>query len=34
MFSNTDLKKGTVYAEASKAGAKGLPFLKIMENGK
>jgi aspartyl-tRNA synthetase len=33
-FSNTDLKKGTVYTEASKAGAKGLPFLKIMENGK
>ncbi|CAO2171316.1 unnamed protein product [Urochloa humidicola] len=33
VFSNTDLKKGTVYAEASKAGAKGLPFLKVMENG-
>ncbi|CAO2208978.1 unnamed protein product [Urochloa humidicola] len=32
-FSNTDLKKGTVYTEASKAGAKGLPFLKVMENG-
>ena len=34
VFSNTDLKKGTVYTEASKAGAKGLPFLKVMENGK
>lgn len=33
-FSNTDLKKGTVYTEASKAGAKGLPFLKVMDNGK
>ncbi|KAK3163908.1 hypothetical protein QOZ80_1AG0010010 [Eleusine coracana subsp. coracana] len=33
VFSNTDLKKGTVYTEASKAGAKGLPFLKLMENG-
>ncbi|KAF7035091.1 hypothetical protein CFC21_046015 [Triticum aestivum] len=33
VFSNTDLKKGTVYAEASKAGAKGLPFLKVMDNG-
>uniref|UniRef100_A0A0E0FGD9 Aminoacyl-transfer RNA synthetases class-II family profile domain-containing protein n=1 Tax=Oryza nivara TaxID=4536 RepID=A0A0E0FGD9_ORYNI len=32
-FSNTDLKKGTVYTEASKAGAKGLPFLKVMDNG-
>jgi aspartyl-tRNA synthetase len=34
VFSNTDLKKGTVYNEASKAGAKGLPFLKVMDNGK
>ncbi|KQK13045.1 hypothetical protein BRADI_1g07670v3 [Brachypodium distachyon] len=33
VFSNTDLKKGTVYTEASKAGAKGLPFLKVMDNG-
>ncbi|XP_062193289.1 aspartate--tRNA ligase, chloroplastic/mitochondrial-like isoform X2 [Phragmites australis] len=33
VFSNTDLKKGTVYTEASKSGAKGLPFLKVMENG-
>ncbi|CAO2161088.1 unnamed protein product [Urochloa humidicola] len=33
VFSNTDLKKGTVYNEASKAGAKGLPFLKVTENG-
>ncbi|KAM3197328.1 hypothetical protein ACQJBY_072783 [Aegilops geniculata] len=33
VFSNTDLKKGSVYAEASKAGAKGLPFLKVMDNG-
>uniref|UniRef100_A0A0D9UWV5 Aminoacyl-transfer RNA synthetases class-II family profile domain-containing protein n=1 Tax=Leersia perrieri TaxID=77586 RepID=A0A0D9UWV5_9ORYZ len=32
-FSNTDLKKGTVYTEASKAGAKGLPFLKVMDSG-
>jgi aspartyl-tRNA synthetase len=34
VFSNTDLKKGTVYTEASKAGAKGLPFLKVMDTGK
>ncbi|KAJ1282563.1 hypothetical protein BS78_03G062200 [Paspalum vaginatum] len=33
VFSNTDLKKGAVYTEASRAGAKGLPFLKVMENG-
>ncbi|XP_062185355.1 aspartate--tRNA ligase, chloroplastic/mitochondrial-like [Phragmites australis] len=33
VFSNTDLKKGSVYTEASKAGAKGLPFLKVTENG-
>ena len=34
VFSNTDLKKGTVYNEAFKAGAKGLPFLKVMDSGK
>ncbi|KAL6847926.1 hypothetical protein ACP4OV_022054 [Aristida adscensionis] len=33
VFSNTDLKKGTLYTEASKAGARGLPFLKVMESG-
>ncbi|KAJ6820096.1 aspartate--tRNA ligase, chloroplastic/mitochondrial isoform X1 [Iris pallida] len=32
-FSNTALKKGDVYAEAIKAGAKGLPFLKVLDNG-
>nr|XP_010920691.1 aspartate--tRNA ligase, chloroplastic/mitochondrial isoform X2 [Elaeis guineensis] len=32
-FSNTALKKGDIYNEAIKAGAKGLPFLKVLDNG-
>ncbi|KAK8965631.1 hypothetical protein KSP40_PGU015717 [Platanthera guangdongensis] len=32
-FSNTALKKGNIYNEATKAGAKGLPFLKVLGNG-
>ncbi|XP_071736946.1 aspartate--tRNA ligase, chloroplastic/mitochondrial-like isoform X3 [Rutidosis leptorrhynchoides] len=32
-FSNTALKKGEIVSEAIKSGAKGLPFLKIMEDG-
>ncbi|XP_072972324.1 aspartate--tRNA ligase, chloroplastic/mitochondrial [Typha angustifolia] len=32
-FSNTALKKGDIYNEAIKAGAKGLPFLKVLEIG-
>ncbi|KAG0496518.1 hypothetical protein HPP92_001209 [Vanilla planifolia] len=32
-FSNTALKRGNIYTEAMKAGAKGLPFLKILDNG-
>ncbi|KAJ0979485.1 hypothetical protein J5N97_014959 [Dioscorea zingiberensis] len=32
-FSNTSLKKGEIYNEAIRAGAKGLPFLKVIENG-
>ena len=32
-FSNTALKKGDMYTEAIKAGAKGLPFLKVLDNG-
>lgn len=32
-YSNSALKKGDIYNEALKSGAKGLPFLKIMENG-
>lgn len=32
-FSNTALKKGDIYTEAIKAGAKGLPFLKVSDNG-
>eukprot|EP00252_Welwitschia_mirabilis_P022728 TRINITY_DN6239_c0_g1_i3.p1 TRINITY_DN6239_c0_g1~~TRINITY_DN6239_c0_g1_i3.p1 ORF type:complete len:540 (+),score=76.56 TRINITY_DN6239_c0_g1_i3:98-1621(+) len=32
-YSNTNLKKGDVYNEALKAGAKGLPFLKVPKNG-
>lgn len=32
-FSNTTLKKGDIYNEAIRAGAKGLPFLKVIENG-
>jgi aspartyl-tRNA synthetase len=33
-YSNSALKKGDIYNEAVKSGAKGLPFLKITENGK
>ncbi|KAJ9552052.1 hypothetical protein OSB04_016097 [Centaurea solstitialis] len=33
-FSNTALKKGDIVSEATKSGAKGLPFLKILEDGK
>jgi aspartyl-tRNA synthetase len=33
-YSNSPLKKGDIYNEALKSGAKGLPFLKITENGK
>ncbi|KAL4581083.1 hypothetical protein LXL04_017292 [Taraxacum kok-saghyz] len=33
-FSNTALKKGEILSEATKSGAKGLPFLKILEDGK
>lgn len=33
-YSNSALKKGDIYNEALKSGAKGLPFLKILENGK
>lgn len=32
-FSNTVLKKGDVYNEAIKSGAKGLPFLKVLDDG-
>ncbi|PKA65699.1 Lysine--tRNA ligase [Apostasia shenzhenica] len=32
-FSNTALKKGNIHNEAVKAGAKGLPFLKVLDNG-
>ncbi|CAI8619870.1 unnamed protein product [Vicia faba] len=32
-YSNSTLKKGDIYNEAFKSGAKGLPFLKIAENG-
>lgn len=34
IYSNTALKKGGIYNEAVKSGAKGLPFLKVMEDGK
>lgn len=33
-YSNSALKKGDVYNEAMKSGAKGLPFLKVSDNGK
>lgn len=33
-YSNSALKKGDVYNEAMKSGAKGLPFLKVLDNGK
>ncbi|KAL5988339.1 hypothetical protein ACLOJK_036103 [Asimina triloba] len=32
-YSNTALKKGDIYNEAIKSGAKGLPFLKVLDNG-
>ncbi|KAF3787793.1 Aspartate--tRNA ligase [Nymphaea thermarum] len=32
-YSNTNLKKGDIYSEAIKSGAKGLPFLKILDDG-
>ncbi|ERN14232.1 aspartate--tRNA ligase, chloroplastic/mitochondrial isoform X1 [Amborella trichopoda] len=32
-YSNTSLKKGEVYSEAIKSGAKGLPFLKVLDGG-
>ncbi|XP_030472542.1 aspartate--tRNA ligase, chloroplastic/mitochondrial isoform X2 [Syzygium oleosum] len=32
-YSNTALKKGGLYSEAIRSGAKGLPFLKVLENG-
>lgn len=32
-YSNTSLKKGDIYKEGIKSGAKGLPFLKVLENG-
>ncbi|XWS55263.1 hypothetical protein CRYUN_Cryun10bG0160300 [Craigia yunnanensis] len=32
-FSNTALKKGDVYNEAIQSGAKGLPFLKVLDEG-
>ncbi|XP_057978114.1 aspartate--tRNA ligase, chloroplastic/mitochondrial isoform X2 [Malania oleifera] len=31
-YSNTALKKGDIYNEAIKSGAKGLPFLKVLDN--
>jgi len=33
-YSNSALKKGDIYNEAHSSSAKGLPFLKITENGK
>ncbi|EPS71107.1 hypothetical protein M569_03647, partial [Genlisea aurea] len=32
-YSNSSLKKGDVFNEAVKSGAKGLPFLKVLDNG-
>ncbi|XP_042509529.1 aspartate--tRNA ligase, chloroplastic/mitochondrial-like isoform X1 [Macadamia integrifolia] len=32
-YSNTALKKGDIYNETVKSGAKGLPFLKVLDNG-
>ncbi|CAH9131969.1 unnamed protein product [Cuscuta epithymum] len=32
-YSNTALKKGDIYSEAIKSGAKGLPFIKVLNNG-
>lgn len=33
-YSNTALRKGDIYNEAIKSGAKGLPFLKVLSDGK
>lgn len=33
-YSNTALKKGDIWNEAVKSGAKGLPFLKVLDDGK
>lgn len=33
-YSNTALKKGDIYNEAIKSGAKGLPFLKVLDGSK
>ncbi|KAI3978661.1 hypothetical protein MKX01_015836 [Papaver californicum] len=33
-YSNTALKKGDLYSQAMKSGANGLPFLKVLDNGK
>jgi aspartyl-tRNA synthetase len=33
VYSNTRLKKGDLYTEAIRSGAKGLPFLKVLDNG-
>ena len=32
-YSNSALKKGDIYDEAIKSGAKGLPFLKVSSHG-
>ncbi|XP_028767097.1 aspartate--tRNA ligase, chloroplastic/mitochondrial [Neltuma alba] len=32
-YSNSALKKGDIYNKALKSGAKGLPFLKVLDNG-
>uniref|UniRef100_A0A7N0TVY6 Aminoacyl-transfer RNA synthetases class-II family profile domain-containing protein n=1 Tax=Kalanchoe fedtschenkoi TaxID=63787 RepID=A0A7N0TVY6_KALFE len=32
-YSNTALKKGDIYSQAVKSGAKGLPFLKVLDDG-
>ncbi|KOM30050.1 hypothetical protein LR48_Vigan847s000300 [Vigna angularis] len=32
-YSNSALKKGDIYSEALKSGAKGLPFLKVLDDG-
>ncbi|XP_062021490.1 aspartate--tRNA ligase, chloroplastic/mitochondrial [Rosa rugosa] len=32
-YSNTALKKGEIYNQAIKSGAKGLPFLKVLDDG-
>lgn len=34
LYSNTALKKGDIFNEAIKSGAKGLPFLKVSDIGK